>query len=85
MSTISKPFKTILDRDYENEPRHWVYVHEDDTLEEACSHRQFDEVKGRLPRDRYEAIHRKDVKLEYAPSNPPQPFPGAIYELRARD
>ncbi len=84
MPEPSKPFKTILDREYENEPRHWVYVHEDDTLADARLHREFDEVKGRLPRDRYEAIHQEDVELEYTPSNPPESFLGAIYELRAK-
>ena len=84
MPEPSKPFKTILDRDYENEPRHWVYVHEDDTLVDARQHRQFDRVKGSLPRDRYEAIRHEGVVLEYTPSNPPEFFPGAIYELRAK-
>ena len=81
MATLTKPFKIIMDEDYDPSGPWWEYVYEDDTVEGACSQTQFDGIIGQLPTALYRAVFQEKVELEYSRGKKGLTYKGAIYRV----
>jgi hypothetical protein len=75
-------YVTVMDHHVERYPGQLVYVHKDDTVEDAMLHKEYDQIIGQLPRDQYEEQKIARNSLEYTPTG--EKHDGAVYKLTPR-